>query len=268
MKNSIDETYINDEDIIILEGEISVLSVMNHSPQRIRKIILKDGIKYVNAGKVLDTAKAKNIRIEFSSPANIEKLTNGKTHGGIIALASKRNFLSVQELFSSLDTTKNNISIAVLEGIEDPYNLGYTIRALYTQGTDALIMQERELDFSEALIEKASTGTFSIMNIAVFGKSENDKAELVEFLKNTGFTIYCIDKRKNAESIFDVCFSNKTAFIIGGEKRGISKAFTDKTDKFVQIPYKCGDSFAYSLTTQTAATIISYEIHRQFHKFS
>lgn len=268
-----DMSYTNGEDIIVLEGEISVLSIMNQNPQRICKIILKDGIKYKNVSRVLDTAKIKNIKVEFLPLESIEKLTNGKTHGGVIALATKRKFLSIHELFLLLNKTiktKNNIaasiSIAILEGTEDPYNLGYAIRALYTQGVDALIMQDRDLNFSEAVIEKASTGTFSMMNIAVFGKSDNEKAEIADFLKNEGFTLYCIDKRKDAESIFNINFADKTAFVIGGEKRGISKIFIDMADKFVQIPYNCEDNFAYSLTTQTAATIISYEIHRQFAK--
>ena len=265
-KSEVKNINKNYKNTIVLEGEISVLSVMNNNPERIRSIILKDGIKYNNASRVLDTAKNKNIKTEFWTTENIEKITNGKNHGGIIAIAAKKDFLSVQELFLLFDNAKDNISIAVLEGIEDPYNLGYAVRALYTQGVDALIIQERDLDFSEPIIEKASTGTFSMMNTAVFGKSDNEKAELSDFLKSNAFTIYCVDKRKDAESIFNINFAKRTAFVIGGEKRGISKIFADKADKFIQIPYNCNDSFAYSLTSQTAATIISYEIHRQFSK--
>ena len=256
----------NTEDLIILEGEISVLGIMTRNPERILKIIIKDGIKYNNAQKILDTAKTQNIKVEFQSLENIEKLTAGKTHGGIIAVAAKRKFFSVQELLDLIDTPdtpKNKLSIAILEGIEDPYNLGYAVRALYAQGTTALIVPERDLNFSETIVEKASTGTFSMMNIATFGKSDDEKIKIVDSLKSIGFTLYCIDKRKDAESLFDTSFSTKTAFLIGGEKRGISKIFVERADKFVQIPYS-GDSFAYSLTAQTSATIISYEIHRQF----
>ena len=263
------DNYKNAEDLIILEGEISVLGIMTRNPERILKIIIKDGIKYNNAQKILDTAKTQNIKVEFQSLENIEKLTAGKTHGGIIAVAAKRKFLSVQELLDSFDlidtpdTAKNKLSIAILEGIEDPYNLGYAVRALYAQGTTALIVPERDLNFSETIVEKASTGTFSMMNIATFGKSDDEKIKIIDGLKNIGFTLYCIDKRKDAKSLFDTSFSTKTAFLIGGEKRGISKIFVERADKFVQIPY-FGDSFAYSLTAQTSATIISYEIHRQF----
>jgi len=61
--------------------------------------------------------------------------------------------------------------------------------------------------------------------------------------------------------IFDVTFADRTVFIIGGEKRGISKDFLSNADEIVRIPY--AKDFPHSLAAQTAATIAAYEIHRQ-----
>jgi 23S rRNA (guanosine2251-2'-O)-methyltransferase len=139
------------------------------------------------------------------------------------------------------------------------------VRALYTQGTDGLILPERDFGFSESVIEKASTGTFYKMPAAVF---KNDaKPEFVNLLKENKFRIYCVDKKAPADSkaeardIFDVKFAEKSAFIIGGEKRGISRDFLRSADEIVRIPY--ANAFAHSLAAQTAATIVAYEIYRQ-----
>jgi 23S rRNA (guanosine2251-2'-O)-methyltransferase len=90
---------------------------------------------------------------------------------------------------------------------------------------------------------------------------------LVNLLKSEKFKIYCIDKKAPANSkarvsdIFDMEFSDRLVFIIGGEKRGISKDFLNNADEIVRIPY--AKKFPHSLAAQTAATIVAYEIHRQ-----
>ena len=256
---------INSSDTVILEGAISVLSALCSDNSRISAVILKNGIKYKNAQKILNAAKAKNVKTEFFSPEEFSELENiyplGKTHGGIVSVASKRKFLSPEELIRSLPKFEKPLSIAIIEGIEDPYNLGCAARALYTQGTDALILPERDFGFSETVIEKASTGTFSKMQIAVFSKDAGAKTNLIGLLKRENFVIYCIDKKRSAASVFDVVFADRAVFIIGGEKRGISKDFVCSSDETVQIPY--AKNFPHSIAAQTAATIVSYEIHRQ-----
>ena len=267
---------INSSNAIILEGAISVLSALGSDVSKIYKIILRQDSQNRNIRKVLTAAKKKNVETEIFSVDEMRCLEEeinasglysvGRTHGGIIAISSKRKFLTPDELISSLPTEKST-SVAIIEGIEDPYNLGYAARALYTQGTDALILPERDFGFSEAIIEKASTGTFSKMPTAVFSKDLTAKTDLINLLKKAGFKIYCIEKKAPANTkiktgdIFNVKFSDRTVFIIGGEKRGISKDFIINSDEIVSIPY--AKDFSHSLAAQTAATIISYEIHRQ-----
>ena len=260
-----------------MEGAISVLSALQLENAGILKIIVKQGANPRSAQKIISGAKAKNIEIVSFSPEEIiefEKGVNGLglrllggTHGGIFAVVKKRKFLSPRELLDALPQNQKYLSIAIIEGIEDPYNLGYAARAAYTQGVDALILPERDFGFSEATIEKASTGTFSKLPVAVFSKDKTDKIALIELLKGEGFRIYCIDKKASAHSkakisdIFETKFSERAAFVIGGEKRGISGDFLQRADEIVKIPY--AKAYAYSLAAQSAATVISYEIHRQ-----
>ena len=265
---------IKAQDAIILEGAISVLAALSAKEPRILKIIMKKGANSHGTPKILLDARAKNIETVIFSPeemAEFEKSINstgffslGGSHGGILAIAKKRTFLSPEELILALPKNQKYLSIAIIEGIEDPYNLGYAARALYTQGTDALVLPKRDFGFSEATIEKASTGTFSKLPIAVFS---SNKRELLELLKGEGFRIYCMDKKAPAGSslkasdIFEVKFFERSVFVIGGELRGISRDFLLGADEIVTIPY--AKPYAYSLAAQSAATIVSYEIHRQ-----
>jgi 23S rRNA (guanosine2251-2'-O)-methyltransferase len=256
MKNSDRNDNINNiENFIILEGAISVLSAVYSDYAEVVKIILRPG---KDAPKILRAANIKQIDVEYREFDEFEARI-GKTHGGIIAFAKKRRFLTPDGLLAGAKT------IAIIEGIEDPYNLGYAVRALYTQGTDGLIIPERDFGFSESIIEKASTGTFYKMPAAVF--VNNAKLELINLLKNNNFRIYCVNHKAPSGSkaevrdIFKVKFAEKTVFIIGGEKRGVSKDFLLNADEIVRIPY--ANAFFHSLAAQTAATIVSYEIHRQ-----
>ena len=191
MNNKIENAInqINLSNAIISEGAISVLSALFSDNSNILKIILRQGVENRNTQKILSVAKRKNIAVEYFSHEEIQKFEEsinnaglysiGKTHGGIIAIVSKRKFISPNELISGLPENQEYLSIAIIEGIEDPYNLGYAARALYTQGVDALVLPERDFGFSESIIEKASTGTFSKMPVAVFSKDINAKIALI-----------------------------------------------------------------------------------------
>ena len=271
---------IKSHNLIILEGAISVLSALSSNYAKVSKVILRSDDKNRdkdnrNIQKIINTAKQKNVGTDYFSPAEFEEFSAlydiGKTHGGIIALTEKRKYLPAAELIL-LYGARTTVAIGIIEGVEDPYNLGYAVRALYTQGVAGLILPERDFGFSESVIEKASTGTFSKMPIAVFtgiAEADNSKTELIRLLKDNYFKIYCIDKKAPPDlkdkipvsDIFDVKFADRTVFIIGGEKRGISKDFLNNADEIVRIPY--ASSFSHSLAAQTAATIVAYEIHRQ-----
>ena len=262
---------INSSGAIILEGAISALAALSSEDSRVLKIVAKEGADDRKLKKILSAAKSKNIETIVFAPgemAAFEKAANssgafslGNTHGGIFAVAKKREFLTPQELLCALPKDQKYVSIAIIEGIEDPYNLGYAARAVYTQGTNALILPRRDFGVSEATIEKASTGTFSRMPVAVFSNDKNSKTELADMLKAEGFVIYCIEKNAKASSVFEVEFAEKAVFVIGGEKRGISGDFLQNADEIVKIPY--ANPFSHSLAAQSAATIVSYEIHRQ-----
>ena len=274
MKNKTEELVqrINAENLIILEGAISVLGALGSDYAKIVKIIIKSDLDNQNTRRILSSARFDFDMIEYFSRGEFNAFENminksgflysmGRTHGGIIALAEKRGFLTSEELIAG----PNANTLAIIEGIEDPYNLGYAVRALYTQGTDGLILPERDFGFSESVIEKASTGTFYKMPAAVY--RVNHRLELIKLLRDGNFRIYCVHHKAPADSqiqvrdIFGVTFADRSVFIIGGEKRGISKDFLNNADEIVKIPY--AKDFSHSLAAQTAATVVAYEIHRQ-----
>ena len=241
---------------IILEGAISVLAVLESDPSRIGAVLIRRGLTSPAAEKVRRFAEIRGVTVRFADDGEIGELTAGRSHGGIIAAAEKRGYNTAEEIVSQARD-----AVALIEGIEDPYNLGYAARAAYTQGIGALLLPRRDFGDSEAAVERASTGTFSRIPAALFSSGPGEKAALISTFKAGGYSVYCIDNKKGAKSIFEVRFKDKALIIVGGEKRGISREFAAAADESAAIPY--ARPFPHSLAAQTALSIAAFELHRQ-----
>lgn len=182
--------------------------------------------------------------------AEINSLTSGTTHGGIVAFCSKRSFSSINVNFLT-----NGGFYALIDGIEDPYNFGYSVRSLYAAGVDGIILPDRNwMEFS-GTVARSSAGTSELADIYV-----GDTYDAVKLFKNNGFKIVCAGIRDSV-SLYDHDFTKPVLLIIGGEKRGISRKILDLADTTVRIEY--GRDFMGSLPSASAVSVIAFEIARQ-----
>ena len=246
-------------DSILIEGKISINAVLDSRYRKVltlfydvAKLKRKRNIKQAKSLKILlELVISKGINVEAVDHKWFEKSTKGKTHGGVAATVSERIYQELHEL------PRSPLSVIFfLDGIEDPYNLGYTIRSLYTAGIDGIVMKQRNWLDVEPIIIKSSAGTSELMPIALV----EDLETTISFFKSNNFTIVCAVKDKG-KSIFESSLKPPIFVVIGGEKRGIDLAFLDKADLKCTIPYK--RDFLGSLPLSSAATIIGFEILRQ-----
>ena len=244
---------------IIIEGKISVDAVL-HSQYRkvltifydVAKLQRKRNTKRVRSLKeTIESGKSKQIKIEAVDQNWFEKHVIGKTHGGIAAIVSERTYQKIPELLK----LKPGIFF-FLNGIEDPYNLGYTIRSLYAAGIDGIVMKQRNWLDVEGIIIKSSAGTSELMPIALV----EDLETTINFFKSKNYTIACTDKDEG-QSIYQSNLEPPLLIVIGGEKRGINRNFLDNSNLRLTIPYK--REFEGSLTINSVAVIIGFEILRQ-----
>ena len=244
---------------ILIEGKISINAVLDSKYRKVltlfydvAKLKRKRDIKRGKSlKKMLESATSKRIKVEAVDHKWFENNARGKTHGGIAAFVSERTYQEIQELPRS-----QNSVLFFLDGIEDPYNLGHTIRSLYAAGIDGIVMRQRNWLEVEPIIIKSSAGTSELMPIALI----EDLKETASFFKSNNFTIIFTTKDKG-QSIFESNLKPPIFVIIGGEKRGIEQALSDIADLQCTIPYK--RDFPGSLPLSSAATIIGFEILRQ-----
>lgn len=197
-----------------------------------------------------------NFEIEIVDEEWIDRMTVGSTHGGIIAKCSDRPLPSLADEFSNPATFGNPNGFYVLpEGIEDPYNFGYALRSLYAAGVTGIILSERNWMGAAGVVARASAGASERLPMAVCPPET-----AADLMKNNGYRVICAGIRDSV-SLYEADMKRPLLLIIGGEKRGISRALLEKADQIVRIDY--GREFKGSLSAAGAATVLGFEVLRQ-----
>ncbi len=236
---------------IILEGTISVKAALKAGRREIFEI-LTDGRKPDrNRNYILKLAKEKGIKITSLSPDNISALAGGTSHGGFLARAGERAYQSAKELL-----THPLPFLALLEGIEDPYNFGGALRSLYAAGVTGVLVPERNWCSTAGVVTKASAGASEFLPIAAVSDWDKTLTEA----KEKGIRILCAE-RKNALSLYESDLTGPVMLVFGGEMRGISSRIMAHSDKNIFLPY--GSDFRNALSANSAAAVFAFEAYRQ-----
>ena len=242
----------------VFEGIVSVRALIESvlSGTNDRKIvkILYDENKVGNRAKefawLSHRAEEMGFTLETVSAEMIDSVTNGKTHGGIAAFCGERSFPD-----AALLKKENGSFLVWMEGIEDPYNFGFSIRSLYACGADAILLSPRSWMSAAGTVCRSSAGASE--RIPMYTVTDPEAA--VKHLKEEGFRIVCADLR-DAVPLSETELKKPLLLIVGGEKRGISRSLLDLSDLRVSIDY--GRPFGESLSAASAATIFGYEIFK------
>ena len=154
----------------------------------------------------------------------------------------------------SAEKIKNNGVYYLLEGVEDPYNFGYAIRSIYASGADGVILTPRNWMGVAGVVSRSSAGSSEIIDMYV-----SEAEDAIKKFKSRGYKVVCAGIRDSV-SIFDADLKKPIFVILGGEKRGISRAIIDSSDAVVRIDY--GNDFNGSLSTAAATAVFAFEILR------
>ena len=247
------------KDSCVFEGMTSIRAILKGIDEgtNSRKLITV----YVDKNKIRKNAKTigylkavsdkYGFSVEEATYECIEELAIGSSHGGIIAVATDREFPSLSE-----DTSlSENGFYAMIEGIEDPYNFGYAIRSLYACGCDGIVLPERNWMSAAGVVCRSSAGASEMLDVY---KADDALKAVLEF-KRRGYNAVCADE--NTDNVLGKCELKKPLIlIIGGEKRGISEKILESADIKVRIEY--AREFRASLSAASAATMFAYEIMR------
>lgn len=238
-------------EIAVLEGVVSVRAALESGSRPIHAILIRRDKWDPGIVRLEHAARDAGIRVERVDAAVIDTAAAGTTHGGVIAQVGPRRF----EPLDALGDGARAPFVAMLDGVEDPFNFGQAVRALYAAGADGLVVRPRNWLSAAGIVARASAGASEWMPTAVA-----ETLDAATHFRARGLTIACT-AQQGATSIYEADLSGPLFLVIGGERRGITRSFLEQADLLLAIPY--GRVFEQSLGTTAAAAVLAFEIMRQ-----
>ncbi len=249
---------------IYLEGMTSISALIEGIRtgvnERTIETILFDDSKARSKAKELGFLRAVSHELGYClEPCNAEalgRLTIGTTHGGIVAKCTDRPLPSLSDALKNPEFFPKRKGFYVMpEGIEDPYNFGYTLRSFYAAGADGVILSSNNRMNEAGIVARASAGASERLPIAI---CEPELA--AKIFHERGYRVICAGIRDSV-SMYEANMTRPLLLVVGGEKRGISRRVLDQADQIVRIDY--GREFRGSLSASSAATVLAFEVLHQ-----
>ncbi len=231
---------------MIIEGAISVKAALLNKKRKIQTVYIDKDKKTKDFNFIRKITKAEGIEIKELEKSELLNMLTGKSHGGIGAEVSARQ----EDDFEPGD-------IFYLDGIEDPFNLGYSLRSLYALGVKNVFLSKRDYSSMEAQLLKSSAGAYDMIHIRIL----EDPVRQMKACKEEGYRLYGLYRGEESKDIFDVKFASKALFMLGGEKRGISSELLELCDEHLYISY--GSDFRNALNACAALDVVATLLRSQ-----
>ena len=202
---------------------------------------------------ILDDCRAQGISVRFVPREDIDRETRTNTHQGVMAFTSRKEYTGVAELLEHKQGTYS--FLLVLDGVEDPHNLGALIRSADGAGVDGVVIPERRAAGITGTVVKASAGASEHLSVA----RVVNIARTIDDLKEQNVWVVGLDER--GEKTYDeLDYNMNCAIVMGAEGKGLHDLVRRKCDLLVSIPMLGAVS---SLNVSVAGGIVMYEVQRQ-----
>ena len=239
----------------VIEGRNPVIEALK-AGRPVSKVLLDNNIRRHGAvDQILILSKARGVPVEFVDRRIIEKQGSTGSSQGVIALAEMKEFLDLGELMAVSQARPDPPLYLLLDGIEDPHNLGAILRTAEATGVHGVVIRERRAAGITPAVVKASAGAVEYVNVARVANI----SQTVVTLKKNGVWVTGIDMDGQAD-YRSLDFTLPVAIVIGGEGQGLSELVRKRCDWVASIPMK---GKIMSLNASVAAAVVMYEALRQ-----
>lgn len=236
-----------------LEGRNVVLEAFR-SGKTIDKLYILNGCKDGPVQTILREAKKQDTIINFVAKERLDQLSQTGHHQGVLAQASAYAYASVEDILEKAREKGEPPFIFLLDGIEDPHNLGAIIRTANLAGAHGVIIPKHRAAGLTATVARTSAGALNYTPVA----KVTNLASAIEQLKKEGLWFVCADMA--GTPMYSLNLTGPIGLVIGNEGEGIGKLIKSTCDMTASIPMK-GD--IDSLNASVAAGVLAYEIVRQ-----
>ena len=236
-----------------IEGRNAVLEAFR-SGKTIDRLFILDGCKDGPVQTIVREARKGDTIITFVKKERLDQMSETGKHQGVIAYAAAYEYAQVEDMLALAREKGEDPFLFILDGIEDPHNLGAIIRTANLAGAHGVIIPKRRAVGLTATVARTSAGALSYTPVA---KVTNISAT-IEDLKKEGLWFACADM--NGEVMYRCNLKGPIGLVIGNEGEGVSRLVREKCDMVATIPMK-GD--IDSLNASVAAGVLAFEVVRQ-----
>lgn len=240
-------------DEFTIEGRNAVLEAFR-SGKTIDKLYVQKAVSDGPVQSIIREAKKNDTIIDFVERERLDQMSEEGNHQGVIAHAAAYEYASVEDLFKAAEKKEEPPFFILLDGIEDPHNLGAIIRTANLAGAHGVIIPKRRAARLTATVAKTSAGALNYTPVA---KVTNLSATIEE-LKEKGMWFVCADM--DGDLMYDLDLKGPIGLVIGNEGKGVGKLIRETCDMAASIPMKGNID---SLNASVAAGVLAYEIVRQ-----
>lgn len=237
-----------------VEGRNSVLELLD-SDRDINKIFIERGEKHGSINKIIAKAREKKVVIVEVDRQKLNKMAQTENHQGVIAIVPPFNYCEVKDILDEAYRKNEKPFILILDGIEDPHNLGAIIRTAETAGVHGIIIPKRRACNVNSTVYKVASGAVEHMKIA----RVNNLNDEIKYLKENDVWVYgtAVEASKY---YYEENLTGAIAIVIGNEGKGMSNLVKENCDVLLKIPMKGKIS---SLNASVSAGIVMYEVVKQ-----
>ena len=240
-----EETYI--------EGRNAVIEAFR-SGKTIDKLYILDGCQDGPMATIRREAKKHGSMIKFVGKERLDQLSQTGKHQGVIAVCAAYTYAELEDILAAAKAKQEEPFLFLLDGIEDPHNLGAIIRTANLAGAHGVVIPKNRAVGLTATVARTSAGALNYTPVA----KVTNLGQTIEELKKEGLWFVCADM--NGTKMYDLNLKGPIGLVIGNEGEGVSRLVKEKCDMTASIPMKGNID---SLNASVAAGVLAYEIVRQ-----
>lgn len=240
----------------LIYGVNPVMEALKGRPETVERIAIAEGV--VNqrvAGELMTRAREARVKIEMVDRERLDRMTEGESHQGVVAEVKDFEYIGLTELIKKAKASGRQPLVVLLDGIQDPHNLGAIIRSAHAFGAQGVVIMKDRAVGVTAVAVKSSAGATSHIHVA----RVTNLSRAIEELKQAGFWSVAADPEAK-EIAWSAKLTGPLAVIVGAEGGGVRKGVLGHADYKVRIPMQ---GQVASLNASVSTGVLLYEIARQ-----
>lgn len=248
---------LNMSDIVYGKNAVKNLLESDRISKINKVLVNKNSLSDSKIREIISLAKQNRVVVQEVPKEKLNSFTK-EQHQGVLAFISPIEYTDLDDLLAKIKGKEENSLLVMLDGVQDPHNLGAIIRTAKCANADGVIIPKRRTTPVTPVVEKCSAGAVSQIPIVQVGNLNN----AIDKLKDNNYWIFAAEA-DSAENCYDVDFKTNCVLILGGEDEGVSELTLKKADYKIKIPML---SDFNSLNVSNAASILIFEFVRQNFK--